>query len=91
MSLIGSECVYRGKGMLDAESMKLNHQSYEIESFIIQESAGATYGLSWGEMGTACVHVKNEKAKEAKKLIAEIYDSDSDVDEESDPDIESED
>jgi len=64
--------VYIAQGQLDAQMIKLCLESFGIEAFIVQESAGTTLGLTLGPLGKAEVFVKNEDISSAKEIISSI-------------------
>lgn len=61
--------LYRAYGNLDASSIQLLLQSFQIPSQIIQESVGVTYGLNVGKLGSANVYVKEENYQAAREII----------------------
>lgn len=61
--------VYTAYGRLQAETVRLFLESMGIKSFITQESAGTTYGLTVGPLGEAKVLVSAADAEEASKLL----------------------
>lgn len=69
---IRDEVVYIANGMLEAESVKILLESFEIPAFINQESLGTTYGLSIGALGEVEVIVPMKFIKEAKKVIKDM-------------------
>ncbi|PKN85629.1 MAG: hypothetical protein CVU46_10380 [Chloroflexi bacterium HGW-Chloroflexi-8] len=64
------QLLYRAYGLLDAKSIQLLLESFEIKSEIIQESTGVTYGLTLGKLGSANIYVKKSQFEEAEKIIA---------------------
>jgi hypothetical protein len=58
--------------MLDAETIKLFLQSYEIEAIVYQESAGIVYGFIQGEMGAAHIYVHEKDSERASQLIEQM-------------------
>jgi hypothetical protein len=66
------EVVYVANGSLEAESVKILLESFGIQAFTNQESAGATYGLTVGPLGEVEVVVPLDKVKEAKEIIADL-------------------
>jgi len=67
---IRNEVVYIADGKLEAESVKILLESFEIPAFVNQESAGAVYGLSVGSLGEVEVVVPMKYIEDAKKIIA---------------------
>ena len=57
-------------GMLDAKSVQLLLESFNIKSKAYQESAGVALGLTVGGLGSANIYVKNEDYEEAQKIIS---------------------
>ncbi len=55
--------------MLDAKSIQLLLESFNIESKAYQESAGIAIGLTIGGLGSANIYVKEEDLVEAQKII----------------------
>ncbi|GEM_PF-1660438 len=64
--------IYTAYGMLDAETIRLFLQSYEIESVVYQESAGIVYGFTQGELGAAHIYVHEKDSERASKLIEQM-------------------
>lgn len=71
---IRDEVVFIANGMLEAESVKILLESFEIPAFINQESLGATYGLSIGALGEVEVIVPMKFITRAKKVIKDMED-----------------
>jgi hypothetical protein len=69
---IRDEVVYIANGTLEAESVKILLESFEIPAFINQESLGATYGLSVGTLGEVEVIVPMKFIAQAKKVIKDM-------------------
>jgi hypothetical protein len=67
---IPENVVYVANGKLEAESIKIMLESFGVEAFINQESAGSTYGLTVGPLGEVDVFVADKDLGEAKKIIA---------------------
>jgi hypothetical protein len=61
--------LYRCYGLLDAKSIQLLLQSFNIKSKAYQESAGVALGLTVGGLGSANIYVKNEDFDNAMKVI----------------------
>lgn len=66
---IRNEVVYIANGKLEAESVRILLESFEIPAFINQESAGTVYGLSVGPLGEVEVVVPTKYIEDAKKII----------------------
>jgi hypothetical protein len=69
---IREEVVYIANGILEAESVKILLESFEIPAFINQESLGSTYGLSIGLLGEVEVIVPMKFIAQAKKVIKDM-------------------
>lgn len=74
--------------MLDAKSIQLLLESFNIQSKAYQESAGVTLGLTVGGLGSANIFVKNEDFDDAQRIISlmengELVMPELDMDEES--------
>ena len=61
--------LYRSYGLLDAKSIQILLESFNIKSKAYQESAGVTLGLTVGGLGSANIYVKNEDFESASKVI----------------------
>jgi hypothetical protein len=61
--------LYRCYGLLDAKSIQLLLQSFNIKSKAYQQSAGVALGLTDGGLGSANIYVKNEDFDNAMKVI----------------------
>ena len=66
------EVVYVANGMLEAESVKIMLESFEIPAFVNQESAGTVYGLSVGPLGEVEVVVPTQYIAAAKQVIEDM-------------------
>jgi hypothetical protein len=64
--------IYTAHGMLDAETIRLFLQSYEVESVVYQESAGIVYGFTQGELGAAHIYVHEKDSQRASQLIEQM-------------------
>jgi len=64
--------VYVANGILDAESIKILLESFGIQAFINQESAGRTYGLTTGPLAQAEICVLDKDIEDANKIISEM-------------------
>jgi len=64
--------VYTAQGMLDAETYRLFLQSFGIEAILIQESAGAVYGLTVGLLGEVKIMVPQSLAPRAAELLEKM-------------------
>ncbi|HAF61253.1 MAG TPA: hypothetical protein DCK95_02885 [Anaerolineaceae bacterium] len=63
------ESVYTASGNLDGEMMKNFLLAHGVESILLGESAGTTYGLTTTPLGKIEVMVKLEDIETAHKLI----------------------
>ena len=61
--------LYRSYGLLDAKSIQILLESFNIKSKAYQESAGVALGLTVGGLGSANIYVKNEDFENAMKVI----------------------
>lgn len=61
--------LYRCYGLLDAKSIQILLESFNIKSKAYQESAGVALGLTVGGLGSANIYVKNEDYENALKVI----------------------
>lgn len=59
----------RAQGMLDAESLRLLLESFDIPTELVQESAGKTYGLTAGPLGEVEILVPAELFADAQSLL----------------------
>lgn len=59
----------RAAGMLDAESLRLLLESFNIPAELVQESAGRTYGLTAGPLGEVEVLVPAELFADAQSIL----------------------
>jgi hypothetical protein len=69
---IRDEVVFVANGMLEAESVRLLLESFNIPAFLNQESAGIAYGLTVGPLGEVEVLVPTQYISDAKQIIAEM-------------------
>jgi hypothetical protein len=69
---IRPEVVFIANGIIEAESVKILLESFDIPAFTNQESAGATYGLTVGILGEVEVIVPLDRVDEAKKVIDDM-------------------
>jgi hypothetical protein len=76
--------VYTANGQLQAETIRIFLESFGIDARILQESAGAVYGLTVGPMGETQVIVPEEQAQNALELLAEMEKGDFEI--KDDPD-----
>jgi hypothetical protein len=74
MKKIRKEVVYVANGKLEAETIKILLNSFGIEAFINEESAGLSYGLTTGPLSEAEVMVVDKDIEDAKKIIKEMED-----------------
>ena len=61
--------LYRAEGLLDAKSIQLLLESFQIPSQVNQESAGIVYGFTLGDLGSANIYVDEADFEEADKII----------------------
>src|SRR5690606_25199211 len=61
--------LYRCYGLLDAKSIQILLESFNIKSKAYQESAGVALGLTVGGLGSANSYVKNEDFEYGMKVI----------------------
>jgi len=66
------EVVYIANGMLEAESVKILLESFDIPAYTNQESAGTVYGFGVGPMGEVEIIVPSRYIDDAKKIIQEM-------------------
>jgi len=66
------EVVYVANGMLEAESVKILLESFNIPAFTNQESAGTVYGFGVGPMGEVEIIVPKQYITDAKRIIEEM-------------------
>lgn len=71
---IRNNVVYVANGLLEAETIKLLLNSFGIEAFINQESAGISYGLTTGPLAEAEVTVAQKDLQDAKMIIEKMND-----------------
>ncbi|NLJ39695.1 MAG: hypothetical protein GX432_13185 [Candidatus Atribacteria bacterium] len=69
---IRNEVVYIANGLLEAETVKLLLNSFGIEAFINQESAGISYGLTTGPLAEAEITVAQKDIQDAKMIIEKM-------------------
>lgn len=63
--------VYQVQGRLEAELIKSYLEAYEVPAGLAQESAGMTYGLTFGALGEVDILVPAEYETQAKELLEE--------------------
>jgi hypothetical protein len=61
--------VYSAQGKLSAEIVRLLLESFEIPAILSQESVGATYGLTIGDLGEVDILVPAVKVDEALEIL----------------------
>jgi hypothetical protein len=71
---IRKEVVYVANGKLEAETVKILLNSFGIDAFINEESAGLSYGLTTGPLSEAEIMVGEKDLEDAKKIIKEMED-----------------
>jgi hypothetical protein len=69
--LFSQELVWTAAGMLDAEMIRSLLESFGIKAALLQESAGAAYGINFGPLGDVDVYVPQEMADKAKEILAD--------------------
>jgi hypothetical protein len=86
--------LYRCYGLLDAKSIQILLESFNIKSRAYQESAGVALGLTVGGLGSANIYVKNEDFENAQKIITLMENGElevSEIDSENQSSIENDD
>ena len=63
--------VYQVQGRLEGELIKTYLEAYGIPTGLSQESAGITYGLTFGSMGKVDILVPESCEQSARKLLDE--------------------
>lgn len=71
-SRMRDEVVYIASGGIEAESVKILLESFGLDAYINQESAGKTYGLTVGSLGEVEVLVPADQIEEALKIINDM-------------------
>jgi hypothetical protein len=66
------ELAYRVTGHILAESITALLKSFGIDAYLIQESAGITYGLTIGPLGEARIYVRTEQLEDAKHILDQM-------------------
>jgi len=66
------EVVYVASGGIEAESVKILLESFGLNAYTNQESAGRAYGLTVGPLGLVEVLVPTDQVEEAVKIIHEM-------------------
>jgi hypothetical protein len=69
---LGDNVVYVANGMLEAESVRILLESFQIPAYVNQESAGLTYGLTVGPLGEVDVLVPSDYLEQANGVIADM-------------------
>jgi hypothetical protein len=69
---VREEVVFIAQGMLEAESVKILLESFNIPAYLNQESAGSVFGFTVGPLGEVEVLVPKQYIDEAKKIIDEM-------------------
>lgn len=64
--------VYTAYGQLAGEMIRLLLESNNIPAMLSQESAGATYGLTFGPLGEVKVLVPARMADEARQILQDM-------------------
>ncbi len=63
------DLVWIAYGMLDAETIRLLLESFQIKIKMFQESLGAVYGMAFGPIGEVEIFVPHHQADEAKQIL----------------------
>lgn len=63
------DLVWIACGMLDAETIRLLLESFNIKVKMFQESLGAVYGMAFGPIGEVEIFVPHKNANEAKEIL----------------------
>jgi hypothetical protein len=66
--------VYTTQGRLSAEMVRLLLESFGIPALLSQESVGAIYGFTIGELGEVDVLVQETRAYDAKEILQAMED-----------------
>lgn len=61
--------VYSAQGRLSAEMVRILLESFAIPAILSQESVGATYGFTIGDLGEVDILVQASKADEAAEIL----------------------
>lgn len=72
--------VYSTQGKLSAEIVRLLLESFEIPSVLSQESVGATYGLTVGDLGEVDILVPASRVEEAVAILQDMEEGKLDAD-----------
>jgi hypothetical protein len=75
--------VYSAQGKLSAEILRLLLESFEIPSVLSQESVGATYGLTVGDLGEVDILVPADRVEEAVAILHDMEAGKLEVDDSS--------
>jgi len=67
-----SKVVYIASGGIEAESIRILLESFGLNPYTNQESAGKAYGLTVGPLGLVEVLVPEDQAEEALKIIHDM-------------------
>lgn len=67
-----SKVVYIASGGIEAESIRILLESFGLNAYTNQESAGRAYGLTVGPLGLVEVLVPEDQAEEALKIIHDM-------------------
>ena len=70
------KCVYTASGHLDGELMKNFLEAHGVESVLLGESIGTTYGLTSTPMGKVEIMVKVDDLETARALIQQYENGD---------------
>ena len=63
---------YQVTGHILAESITALLKSFGIDAYLIQESAGITYGLTIGPLGEARIYVRTDQLEDAKRILDQM-------------------
>lgn len=73
--------VYTASGQLQAETIRLFLESFNVPAKVLQESVGTVYGLTVGPLGQTTILVPEEQAQIALELLAKMEKGDFETDE----------
>jgi len=69
--LFSQKIVWTSPGMLNAEMIRSLLGSFGIQAELLKESAGTTYGINYGPLGSVDIYVPQNQAKKAKEILAD--------------------
>ena len=64
--------VYTTYGHLAGDMVRLLLDSMGVPAFVLQESAGTTYGLTIGRLGEARIYVKAGDVQQAEQILRDL-------------------